>query len=85
MVVAVGLTLVEPLAKVEVKLPGVMVIFVAPLAAQLSVVLVPEFMVVGFAPNDAMAGTEPWGCFAELLMPAQPPSPKDAMRSSVSA
>ncbi len=74
--VVVGLTLVEPLAKVEVKFPGVMAIVVAPLVAQLSIALVPEFIVVGFAPNDKMAGTVPWGGFEELWTAAQPLRPR---------
>jgi hypothetical protein len=40
-VVAVGLTLVEPVANVDVNVPGVMAILVAPLVAQLSVMLEP--------------------------------------------
>jgi hypothetical protein len=55
-VVAVGLTLVEPLAEVEVKVPGVMAIFVAPVVAQLSVLLDPEVMLVGFALNELIVG-----------------------------
>jgi hypothetical protein len=79
-VVDVGLTLVDPLANVEVKVPGVMAIVVAPLVAQLSMALVPEFMVAGLAPNDEMAGTEPCGCFPELLTLAQPLRPIEARR-----
>ena len=47
MVVAVGLTLVEPLAEVDVNVPGVMAILVAPLVAQLSKLLEPEFILYG--------------------------------------
>jgi hypothetical protein len=57
-VVAVGLTLVDPLADAEVNVPGAMAILVAPVVAQLSVALVPEFMVVGFATKDVIVGTE---------------------------
>ena len=59
MVVAVGFIVVEPLADAEVKVPGVMAILVAPAAAQLSVLLVPEFMLVGFAVNAVIVGIEP--------------------------
>src|SRR5208282_4760428 len=52
--------LVEPLADVDVNIPGVMAIVVAPAAAQLSVLLVPEFMLVGSAVKDVIAGTEPF-------------------------
>jgi hypothetical protein len=55
-VVAVGLTLVEPLADVEVNVPGVMAILVAPLVAQLSVLLEPEVIVVGLAANALIVG-----------------------------
>ena len=41
-VVVVGLTFVEPFAEVEVKLPGVIAMLVAPLVAQLSVLPEPE-------------------------------------------
>ena len=56
MVAAVGLTLVEPLAEVEVKVPGVMAILVAPVVAQLRVLLEPEVMLAEFAVNELMVG-----------------------------
>lgn len=52
----VGLTLVEPLAAVEVKVPGVIATLVAPLVAQLKVLLAPEAMLVGLAVNEVMDG-----------------------------
>jgi hypothetical protein len=55
-VVADGLTVVEPLAVVEVNVPGVMAIAVAPVTAQLNVVLAPELTLVGFAVKEPMAG-----------------------------
>jgi hypothetical protein len=55
-VVAVGLTLVEPLAEVEVKVPGAMVMLVAPLVDQLSVLLEPEVMVAGLEVNELIEG-----------------------------
>jgi hypothetical protein len=57
-VVAVGLTLVEPLADVDVKVPGVMEMLVAPDVAQLSVLLVPELMLVGLAVKELIVGAE---------------------------
>jgi hypothetical protein len=54
----VGLTLVEPVACEEVKLPGVMLMLVAPVVDQLSVLLLPEAMLVGFAVNEAIVGLE---------------------------
>ena len=56
MVVAVGLTLVEPVADVDVNVPGVMAILVAPVVAQLSVLLEPEVILVGFAEKELMTG-----------------------------
>jgi hypothetical protein len=55
-VVAVGLTLVDPLAVVEVKVPGVMAILVAPLVTQLRVLLEPDVMLVGLAVKELMVG-----------------------------
>jgi flagellar biosynthesis protein FliR len=56
MVVVVGLTLVEPLAEVEVNVPGVMDMLVAPVVTQLNVLLEPEVMLVGFALNEVIVG-----------------------------
>jgi hypothetical protein len=55
-VVAVGLTLVEPLAKVEMNVPGVIARPIAPVAAQLSVLLAPEVMLVGLAMKELITG-----------------------------
>ena len=56
MVVAVGLTLVEPLADVDVNVPGAMARPVAPVAAQLSVLLEPEVILVGIAVKELIIG-----------------------------
>ncbi len=56
MVVAVGLTLVEPLAEVEVNVPGVMLRLDAPVVVQLSVLLAPEVTLVGFAAKELITG-----------------------------
>jgi len=58
-VVAVGLTLVEPLPDVDVNVPGVMARLVAPVVAQLSVLLEPELMPVGLAVNELIVGLLP--------------------------
>jgi hypothetical protein len=58
---AVGLTLIVPVAAVEVKVPGVMAMLVAPVAIQLSVLLEPEVMLAGSAVNEAIVGAEPVG------------------------
>jgi hypothetical protein len=57
-VVTVGLTVVEPLAEVEVKVPGVMAMLVAPVVLQVSVLLVPVLMVVGLAAYELILGLE---------------------------
>jgi hypothetical protein len=55
-VVAVGLTLVEPLADVEVNVPGVMARLLAPVVTQLSVLLEPEVIPVGLAVKELITG-----------------------------
>jgi hypothetical protein len=55
-VVAIGLTLVDPLGDVEVNVPGVMAILVAPVVAQISVLLDPEVMFVGLAVKELITG-----------------------------
>jgi hypothetical protein len=55
-VVAVGFTLVEPLAEVEVNVPGVIAMPVAPVVAQLRVLLEPEAMLAGLAVKDVIVG-----------------------------
>jgi hypothetical protein len=72
--------LVEPLADLDVNVPGVMATLVAPAAAQLSVLLVPEFMVVGSAVKEVIVGMEsfPEDEFDELA--PQPASPIQAKR-----
>jgi hypothetical protein len=59
-VVAVGLTLVEPVSDVDVKVPGVMAMLVAPVTIQLKVLALPEVMLVGSAAKEAMVGAEPF-------------------------
>jgi hypothetical protein len=55
-VVAVGLTLVEPLADVEVNVPGVMASLLAPVVTQLSVLLEPEVIREGLAVKELISG-----------------------------
>jgi hypothetical protein len=55
-VVAVGLTLVEPLAAVDVNVPGVIPIVVAPLVAQLNWLLAPEVILEGLAVKELIVG-----------------------------
>jgi hypothetical protein len=55
-VVAVGVTVVEPVAAAEVKVPGVMLTLVAPVVTQLKVLLEPELTLPGIAVNDVIVG-----------------------------
>jgi hypothetical protein len=55
-VVAVGLTLVEPLADVEVNVPGVMASLLAPVVTQLSVLLEPAVILEGLAVKELISG-----------------------------
>jgi hypothetical protein len=55
-VVTVGCTLVEPLAGVDVNVPGVMAILVAPLVTQLNMLLEPDAMMAGLAVKELMMG-----------------------------
>lgn len=57
--VALGLTLVEPLADADVKPTGVMEMLVAPVVDQLSVLLEPELMLVGLAVKELIIGLFP--------------------------
>ena len=58
MVLAFGLTLIEPVADVDVNAPGVMEILVAPVVDQLSVLLEPDFILVGLAVKEPIVGAE---------------------------
>jgi hypothetical protein len=80
--------LVEPLADVDVNVPGVMARLVAPAATQLSVLLVPELMLVGLAVKDVIVGPEsfPEGELDEdVEPPPQLDSPTQANRIRTSA
>jgi hypothetical protein len=79
-VVAVGLTLVEPVANVEVNVPGAMAMLVAPVVDQFRVALAPALTAVGFAANEAIVGTVPF-VVDELEAPPQPVSPARADRT----
>ncbi len=54
--VAVGVTLVEPLADEDVNVPGVMATLAAPVVTQLRVLLAPELTPLGFAAKEVIAG-----------------------------
>jgi hypothetical protein len=55
-VVTVGLTLVKPLAEVDVNVPGVIARLVAPVVVQFSVLLDPETIFAGLAVNELIVG-----------------------------
>lgn len=78
MVVAAGLTLIEPLADVDVNVPGVMAIDVAPVAVQVNVLLAPELIPAGLAANAEMVGVGPRS--VDEFDEPQPDSPTRAMR-----
>jgi len=84
-VVAVGLTLVDPLAEVDVNVPGVIAILVAPAATQLSVVLAPELMLVGLTVKEVIAGPEPFADdeLDELVPQPSSATPANRIRTSV--
>ena len=77
----------DPVAAVEVNPPGEIEIVVAPLAAQLSVLLAPELVLAGLAPKDAIVGADPfpWFVLVEPAVPAQPARPTQAARASANA
>jgi hypothetical protein len=79
--------LVVPLAELDVNVPGVMETLVAPEADQLSVLLAPEVMLVGFAVNALIVGTPPVPPvdLFELTVPPQPINPAQANRRTASA
>jgi len=55
-VVAAGVTTVEPLAAADVNPPGLILILVAPIVFQLRVLLEPGVTVDGFPVNELMDG-----------------------------
>jgi len=80
--------LVEPLADVDVNVPGVMAMLVAAATDQLSVLLVPEFMLGGLAAKDVICGAEPFpgGVVEPGEAPAaQPARPAQQTRVRTSA
>jgi hypothetical protein len=81
----VGLTLVEPLADEEPNPPGEIEIEVAPVVVQLSVLLAPESVLVGFAVKEPIEGAEPVPWVSdELVVPPQLARPTTAVRIRMS-
>jgi hypothetical protein len=81
-VVAVGLMLIEPFADVELNVPGVMVIPVAPEVVHANELLVPESTLAGFAAKDETIGMEP---FPAVILDAAPQFSNPEQRNSVRA
>jgi hypothetical protein len=68
---------------VDVKDPGVMARLVAPVVAQLSVLLAPELMLVGAAEKELIVGAEPDP--VDFFVEVQPASPTQTNRISAIA
>ena len=74
--VAVGLSTIDPLDDVDAKVPGVTVTLVAPVAVQLSVVLVPAVMAAGLAVNAEIVGAGTCGVVGNGdVQPVNPATP----------
>jgi hypothetical protein len=71
-VVAVGLTLVEPIADVDVKVPGVIAMVVAPAVDQYSVLLEPEAMLGGVAVKEEIVGLVAVVTATEMVVVVEP-------------
>lgn len=69
----VGLTVVEPVAEVEVKVPGVIAIEAALEVVQLSLLLVPELTLLGLAIKLPMLG-DPGACTVTVAVAVTDPA-----------
>jgi hypothetical protein len=67
----VGFTVIDPVADVEVKVPGVMAIDAAPVTFQLSELLEPSEMVAGLALNDVISGAFTVTMILDVTEPAE--------------
>jgi hypothetical protein len=76
----VGLTVVEPLAAVEVKVPGVMAMLVALAVVQLSVLVPPVAMLAGFAVKALIEGKAGAACKVTVAVPVAEPVALVAVR-----
>jgi hypothetical protein len=74
--------LIEPFADVELNVPGVMVIPVAPEVVHTSVLFAPASTLAGFAANDETIGVEP---FPEVILDAAPQFSNPEQRNRVRA
>ena len=69
----------EPLAKVEVNPPGLMLTLAAPVVAQLNVLLAPALMLAGLAVNDVIAGLDVAAATFTVTVPVTDPALFDAV------
>jgi hypothetical protein len=84
-VVSVGVTLVVPVADVELKFPGVIAIVVARLVDQLNVLLDPELTLAGDAVNAVTVGGAIFGPPEEEVAAAHPAKPAHTAKIKGSA
>jgi hypothetical protein len=84
-VVDVGLTDREPLADVEVNMPGVIEILPAPVLAQLSMLLAPALMLAGMAAKAVIIGTEPDVGGGDVVLESEPVDEPPQLASTVHA
>jgi len=75
-----GLTGVEPLAEVDVNVPGVMAMLVAPVTAQINALLDPAVMLGGFAEKDVITGRVA-GFTVTVAVAVTEPAPLVAVRT----
>jgi hypothetical protein len=78
--VADGLTVVEPVADVDVKEPGVMAMLVALVVAQLSMLVPPAAMLVGLAVKVLMVGRAGRACTVTVAVAVAVPVALVAVR-----
>jgi hypothetical protein len=71
-VVAVGLTVVEPPGNVDVNVPGVMKMLADPVVAQLSVLLDPDRMAALLAVKELMTGLLPASTVTVTVVTVEP-------------
>jgi hypothetical protein len=77
-VVAVGLTANVPLGESDLNVPGVMAMMVAPVVAQVSLLLAPVSMLAGLAVNAVIVGG-----LVTVTVTAAWPEPADVVAVSV--
>jgi len=82
-VVAVGLTLVEPPAEEDVNVPGEMATLVAPVVEKASVLLEPEAILAGLAVKELIVGLFPAAATVTVAVATAVTTPPEATVQSV--